>query len=229
MVFAAAGTLTSIENTPAGSTQAYSLTTTRAGNWVLLALEVNAQPATAVTGGLGGSTWAQLTPTVTLPVLNGTLGFGNIWAGRIAAAGTANVTVTYAAALAGANSRFAAREFSTSSGLITLDAQGSVTAATASWATLTPSTPGELYWGYCEDAVSATPGATSGFVYETDANGNGEGYCLSVSSAYTPVWGDSTMQAGVMVLIREVNAPAPSFPATRTEVISRASGRVIRR
>lgn len=207
MTFAAVGSLTSIENSPAGSSQAYSLTTTAAGDWVLMEMAVNAQAATAVSGGLGGGTWTQLTTTVSLPVLQGSQGFGNVWAGRVTSPGTANVTVTFAASLGGANSRFTAREFSVTSGNIALDVQGSVISATSNWAALTPAGSGELYWGYCEDAASAVAGGTSGFVYAVDGNGNGEGYCLSVSSAYTPVWGDSTMQAGVMVLVREIPAP----------------------
>jgi hypothetical protein len=231
--FTAAGSLTSLEDAPAGSSSSYSLTTHAAGNWVLLETVVNSTSATAVSGGLGGGTWTQLSTTVSLPNLGGTggAGFGSVWAGKVVSAGTANVTVTFGASLGGNNSRFVAREFSVTSGNIAFDVQGAVTSATANWASLAPAVSGELYWGYCEDGSSAVAGSTTGFVYETDAHGNGEGYCLSVSAAYQPVWGDSTMQAGVMVLIREVTAvTAPPQPSSRrTEVISRVTGRAVRR
>ena len=219
MPFAAVGSLTSLEDAPAGASSAYSLTTHTAGDYVLLETVVNTHAATAVSGGLGGGTWTQISTTVSLPNLGGTggAGFGNVWLGKVTSAGTANVTVTFAASLGGSNSRFVAREFSTTTGVVAFDVQGSVTSATANWASLTPSKAGELYWGFCEDGSSAVAGSTPGFTYETDANGNGEGYNLNVSAPFQPAWGDSTMQAGVMVLIREV-FPLPAYTASMSSM-----------
>ena len=200
-----------------GSSSSYSLTTHNNGDYVLLEMVVNTHAATGVSG--GGCTWTQVSTTVSLPNLGGTggAGFGNVWLGKVTSAGTASATVTFAASLGGSNSRFVAREFSTTTGVAAFDVQGSVTSPTANWASLTPSGVGELYWGYCEDDASAVAGSTPGFVYETDVNENGEGYCLNVSSAYTPVWGDSTMQAGVMVLIREIFLP-PAYTASMSSM-----------
>lgn len=212
MPFTAVGTLTSLEDAPAGSSSAYSLTTQAAGDYVLLATVVNTHAATAVSG--GGVTWTQAGTTVSLPNLGGTggAGFGSVWLGKVTAAGTASVTVTFAASLSGSNSRFVAREFSVTTGHAAFDVQGSVTSATAGWASLTPSGTGELYWGYCEDGGTTVAGSTSGFTYEIDVHGNGEGFCLSVSAPYQPVWGDGGMQAGVMVLVKEIN-PGPAYTA----------------
>ena len=210
MTFTAAGSLTQSETTPGTSSTTLSLTTHAAGNVVLLSVVSDPSKATGVSG--GGCTWVQLTTTRTLSSLfGGAGGFGNIWAGTVTGAGTATVTVTLSAS---ANHvRMNANEFSVTAGAIALDADSFLDSAggTSTWPSLTPAGSGELYFGYCEDAASAVAGSTAGFVYQVDGHGNGTGYCLSVSAAYAPVWGDGSQQAGVMALVKEVS-PGANVP-----------------
>ena len=208
MTFTAVGSLTQSETTPGTSSTTLSLTTHTAGNIVLLSVVSDPSAATGVSG--GGCTWVQLTPTHALSSLfGGAGGAGNIWAGTVVTPGTATVTVTLGAA---ANHvRMNANEFTATAGAIALDAQSflDVSGGTSTWPSLTPTGSGRLYFGYCEDLGSAVAGSTPGFVYEVDGHGNGTGYCLSVSAAYAPVWGDSGEQAGVMALVKEVTAAPP--------------------
>jgi hypothetical protein len=209
VTFTAAGSLTSAENAVAGTSTTYALTTVTAGNFILASLSNNSQPASAVSS--TRVTWTKLTADFTFTSTSPSL-INNIWLGTVNSAGSDTVTVTFAASMAGNNSRFDAREFHSSVGSVFLDKTGTVgPTASANWATLTPAGPGELYWGWSEDSGSAVAGSTSGFVYEPDSHSNQAGYCLSVSSAYTPVWGDAGAIGGVMVLMTET-APGGRGP-----------------
>ena len=202
MTFTAAGTLTEAENAVAATSTTFSLTTNTVGNFILAQFACNTSFASAVTS--TRCTWTQLAPATGAASFTFSSPFNsNIWIGRVNSVGSDTVSVTFNASMGGANCRFDAREFHSSTGVAVLETYGTVNTAggTSSWATLTPAGSGRLYWGWCEDSGSAVAGSTSGFVYEPDSHSNGAGYCLSVSSAYTPVWGDSSQVAGIMVLV----------------------------
>lgn len=211
MTFTAVGSLQSAENAVAATTTTFSLTPGSTSDFILVSLANNSQPASNVTS--TKVAWTKLTADFSMTSTSPTMWI-NHWIGIPSATGADTVTVTYAASMGGNNSRFDAREFHSSLGNVALDGSpGTVNGAgTASWATLTPAGPGRLYWGWCEDSGSAVAGGTSGFVYEPDSHSNASGYCLSVSAAYTPVWGDSGMIAGLMVLLKE--GAAASAPPT---------------
>jgi hypothetical protein len=209
--FTPAGTQQTNEPTPANPST-FSLTTAGAGNWVFLETVCNTLIASSVSGGLGGGTWTKLTTDVSLSALGAGSG-GNIWAGQVVTPGTGTVSVGFSGTPG--TVRFVSREFTVTSGQIALDAQGSINSQVSAWPSLTPSGPGRLYWGYAKNNASAVAGSTSGFVYEIDSFSNGEGYCLSVSSAYQPVWGDSTQVVGVMVLVAEVTSGGVTFTPQR--------------
>lgn len=213
MTFTAVGSLQNGENTVSGLSTTFSLTTTTTGDFVMVEICTNNHPATAVSS--TKCTWTQAGTTVGPLTLGGTGTFyNNVWVGTVNSTGSDTVTVSFGTNPAG-NCRFDAREFHASSGHVYFDVQGTLNSAgTANWPTLTPAHSNELYWGWCEDSGSAVAGSTSGFVYEIDSNSNASGYNLSVSSAFTPVWGDSGMVAGLMVLMTETPpAGGPSdFP-----------------
>lgn len=200
--FAAVGSLQDAENSVSGTSTTFSLTTTTIGDFVLASIANGdtGTPGQQVSGvSSARCTWRQLASADSLD----TDFFVSIWIGTVESVGSDTVTVTYASSMGGASSRFNAREFESFTGGAVLDTYGTVdhSGGTSSWATLVPSRTNELYWGWCEDFGSATAGSTSGFVYESDSHGNGSGYDLNVSSSYTPVWGDSGMVAGLMVLV----------------------------
>lgn len=207
------------EDLSSSSTSVHSLATHTAGNIVLLSLVVGGAIATGVTG--GGCTWVKLSSDVTFSVASGLAGGGgNVWLGTVTSPGTSNATVTLNQAMTN-GCRFDANEFSATGGAgsVTLVDQGHVdSGSTATWPTLTPTGPNQLYWGYCEVTGGASAGTTPGFTYQVDTNGNACGYCATVSSAYTPAWADADQNAGVMVLVTDA-APAvtaqmpPQVPA----------------
>ena len=204
MTFTAVGSLQNAENSVAATSTTFALTTTTPGDFVLASLQ---NGDTGVTGKQTSNVTSTLCTWVNL-VLTGPLNtdfFGSVWLGTVNSAGSDTVTVTYASSMGGANSRFDAHEFASSAGNVALDTSGtiSVPGGTNTWATLTPSGVGRLYWGWGEDDGAASAGSTSGFTYLVDSHSNGAGYCLSVSAAYTPVWGDSGFSSGTMVLLSE--------------------------
>jgi hypothetical protein len=71
-----------------------------------------------------------------------------------------------------------------------VDVTGKVDTGTASstpsYPTLTPSSPGEAYFGYLAVPGSVSAGSTPGCVYQGDARGNQVVYDTSVSSTITP-------------------------------------------
>lgn len=224
MTFTAVGSLQNSENSVAGTSTTFPLTTTTIGDYVMVEICANNNPATAVSS--TKCTWLQAGTTAGPLAANGFGTFyNNVWYGKVNSTGSDTVTVTFGVSMGGANVRFDAHEFGASSGSIFFDVQGVLNSAgTANWPTLTPRAPGGLYFGWSENASSAVAGSTSGFVYQGDSNGNGEGYCLSVSSAYTPVWGDSSQVAGLMVLMTETPpAGTPGRSLVVSQAVKRAS------
>lgn len=216
MTFTIAGSLQAAENTVAGTTTTFALTVTAAtaGEFILAQFCCNTSFVTNVTS--TKCTWSQFAPLTGATSFTFSSPFNsNVWKGTPNSTGSDTITCTFNASMGGANCRFDAREAHASLGSPTLDTFGSVNipGGTNTWANLTPSGSGRMYWGWCEDAASSVSGSTPGFVYEPDLNGNACGYCLNVSAAYAPVWGDSNQVAGLMVLVQEgVVAAAPPQP-----------------
>lgn len=225
MTFTAVGSLQNAENAVTSTSTTFSLTTTTVGDFILAQFCCNTSYASVVTS--TRCTWTQLAPVTGAQAFTFSSPFNsNIWIGQVNSTGTDTVSVTFNASMGGANCRFDAQEFHSSVGGVYLDTFGVLNnpSGTNTWPTLTPSGTGELYWGWSEDSGSAVSGSTSGFVYTIDSHSNGAGYCLSVSSAYTPVWGDSGQVAGLMALLREPT----SLTVTATQGGGAAPGMLLR-
>ena len=175
---------------------------------------------TAISG--GHCTWTQLGTTLTSAGLSATAA---VFQGVATATGSAAATLTISGTALAIEA--AGRSFRSSVGSWTLDVTGTISTVlpNASWATLTPADLGELYFGYAANTgTGAVAGSTPGFVYSVDTNGNGLGYCLSVSSTYTPVWGDTGQGAGIMLLLHETG----STPVTPPRLVQPAPPRTPR-
>lgn len=191
----------------------FSVVTVTAGDIVLLSL-VNTGTSTVTGVSGGGCTWRNLVPDQAISVLSG---FGSVWLGTVTTPGTANVTVTFSGATPG-TIRPNYDEFTCSDGAaaVSLDNFQILNSAahTATMPTATPSGTGELYWGYAHDAASSvvgTNGVPAGMVYEVDANGNGTNYDLSVSAPVAAVWGDSSHDGGIFVLVTSQTTQAQAL------------------
>jgi RHS repeat-associated protein len=117
-----------------------------------------------------------------------------IWYGKVATAGASTITATWSASVASQPIEYSAQEFSASTGTGTtwaVDHTGTlnntVSSTTTTYPSLSPSSTGELYFGYLTDN-SATGGSTTGFTYDTTAVSNQVTFNPSVSSpsAYQP-------------------------------------------
>lgn len=138
-----------------------------------------------------------------------------VFLGTVTSTSTATVTITWSGT-APASIEIAGQEFSTTVGAssVTLDVQGHIdSTGTTTWASLTPGHgSGELYWGYAYNTGSAVAGSTSGFTYNANPDGHGNGMAYNpncANSAQAPVWGDTTEAFGIMVLVYEASAAGP--------------------
>lgn len=145
----------------------------------------------------------------------------SLFLGNISTAGTLTASITWSGT-APTNWAYGSQEFHSSVGSWFVDKQGNIdSAGTNTWAPLTPTASGELYWGYCINGSSPTAGTTPGYIWSTslDTASNGGAYNLNCTGgvATNPVWGDSTEALGMMIMLAEGSAAA-----------AKASGRVRR-
>jgi hypothetical protein len=204
------------------SNSTFSLTPHNAGDLILL--EVVGENTTVLATALASSnvTWAPAGTSFTGAIIHYT---GAVFAGTVTSTGTATVTITWNGTAPTARTN--GQEFSSTAGSWAFDTQGNLdNTGTNTWPSLTPAVNGELYFGWAEDSGTAAAGSTSGYTYISDAQGNGLAYNLSCPAgvATAPVWGDSGLQFGVMVLMKETGAafvPAPNLP--RGQAVNRAS------
>lgn len=160
---------------------------------------------------------------------NGTTNTGTVttFIGKVTSTSAATVTITFAGLTPG-TTQIIGHEFSSTVGSWAFDAQGHIdSAGTNTWATLTPSGTGELYFGYAENSGVASAGSTSGFTYALDSNSNGVAWNTNVSSATAPVWGDSGHTFGGMILIKEVSGGIQLDTAGLTEVTTAGTSATI--
>jgi len=200
MTYTAVGSLTGASVN--GALTTFSLTTGSAASGEFVLCEVIDFGGSRTATGLSSSnaTWAKL---------------GS--AAATTAASTATVTITWGAGATGSFEGCAFQEFSSTTGVPVLDKQGTLdSTGTSNWVSLTPAVSGELYFGYAVNTASAMSGSTSGYVYNANVDGglNGGAYNLNCAggTATAPVWGDSTEQAGIMVLVMPAAAPAAKIP-----------------
>lgn len=161
--------------------------------------------ATGLTG--GGATWVQ---AGTRLIGSSNTNTAVVFFGTVTATGSATTSVTWSGATPSLYG-IAGQEFHSTVGSWVLDQQGSIDQPAASggtWASLTPSVAGELYFGYAADGSAASAGSTTGFIWNSsvDTLNDGAAYNVSCANAATaPVWRDVDQEFGIMVLVREVS------------------------
>ena len=172
------------------------------GNLLLVGV-INTSNSTVWCTGLsgGGATWTPLGTNFASSVFGFAENF-TLFAGKVTATG-AGTAVPAWSGTAPANWRIDGHEFHSTVGSWALDgSQGNLdSASTASWASLTPTASGELYFGFEDNNGAASGGSTSGYVYNVNSGSIGQAYNLSCPSgiATFPVWADTDARAGVMV------------------------------
>ena len=209
MTFSAIGTIFTL--TASGQ----SLTPHTAGDFILAEV-YNFSNTTSTCTGLSSTnaTWVPLTAS---QAGTNNAQCSRVFIGTVTAASAAAVTVSWS----GTAPSFlvSGQEFSSTNGAaaVTLDKQGLLDsgAGTATWPSLTPANPSELYFGYC-GAFNDTAGSTSGYVYQDDGNGNGLAYNLSCAAGTptAPVWGTGAqLTFGIVILVTDQAAGATPPPA----------------
>jgi hypothetical protein len=136
-----------------------------------------------------------------------------IWHGKVSSTGSANITVDFSSSLtaAGTNVDVVAQEFTAGLGSATTWSKdgGAAQSNTSNflevdYPPLTPSAPGELYFGYAWVPGTASAGSTPGVTYEATTDGNLICFDPDVSAELTPVGSqDSDVEsASIAVLIQ---------------------------
>ena len=140
----------------------------------------------SVSGG-GVSTW-----TKAVQFAGSVAADEEIWYGKVTTTGSSTITFTWSGTVTGHIPEYGVEEFSAGLGASTVwatDKTGSVNGASSTSVplpSLTPSTSGELYFGYSAVAGTASVGTTSGFTYAVTAEANVVAYDPDVSGAVAP-------------------------------------------
>jgi hypothetical protein len=115
-----------------------------------------------------------------------------IWFGKVTTAGSSTITFNWSGSVSTHTPEYGAQEFTAGLGASTvwaLDKTGTLNGAsstTVPFPSLTPSTSGELYFGYSGVANAATAGSTSGFTYAVTPQSNMSLYDTNVTAAVSP-------------------------------------------
>jgi hypothetical protein len=140
----------------------------------------------SITGG-GVTTWTKGV------AFGGTFGGDTeIWFGKVTTAGSSTITFNWSGSVSTHTPEYGAQEFTAGLGASTvwaLDKTGTLNGAsstTVPFPSLTPSTSGELYFGYSGVANAATAGSTSGFTYAVTPQSNMSLYDTNVTAAVSP-------------------------------------------
>ena len=218
MTFAASGTIIQSQATT------FSLTPHAVGNIILFSVTGNSTSSVPSSMSSSNVTWAKLGTAGTTdsgsPFNPST---AQVFIGTVTATSAATVTIAWTGTTP-ATIQCAGQEFSSTVGAssVTLDVQATLNADTGTnaWPSLTPGHgAGELYFGYALDNGTALAGSTTGYTYQTEANGNGMAYNVSCPNAAThPVWGDVGQTFGVMLLVYEASAAVSGTVQRRATV-----------
>ena len=187
-------------------------------------LDATGHTVSSVSGG-GVSTW---TKGVQFAGADGT--DEEIWFGKVTTAGSSTITFTWSSSITGDNTEYGAQEFSSSLGATTvwgLDKSGTAngtSSTTVPLPSLTPSSPGELYFGYGEVANTAAASSVSGFTFVVTTDGNIVAFDPTVSGAVSPgaIQSATGLSASVAVLLTASSATPP--PAPTVTGVSPGSG-----
>ena len=212
MAYSAVGSITGA--TASGALASFSLTTSGVGNFVLIIVGDYTGTRTATALSSTNCTWSTIgNPAAT------SAGPGHLQAfvGQVTSAATATVTITWGAGTTGSFEAAVKQEFSTTTGMPVIDKQGNVDngSGTASFPSLSPVASGELYFAYAFNTGTSGGGATSGYIYGTDGQGNAALFNANCSgSAQAPTTTDSGNQTGLAILVMPAGgATVPDIPA----------------
>ena len=203
MAFTAVGSFTQ------ATTLTPSVTTVADGDLYLLGIQAQSATVhpTGVSGG-GCTGWTQMGTTY-----SGTQGTCNIsvWAGQVASAGTATLTVTLSGTAPAM--RIAGQEFSATGAWAYDTSGGKSTASSNTFPSLTPAGAGELYFSW-SDVDSLSAGSTSGYTYDEDSHSN---WCVfnpsCTSSAQAPAFPANSDFDAFAVLLKVASSDAAVTPA----------------
>lgn len=138
-----------------------------------------------------------------------------MFTGTVSAASAATVTITWSGTTPTTVNNVG-QEFHSTAGSWFIDATGFVdSTGTNTWATLTPTGSGRLYYGWTGDLTTGSGGSTPGFIYTVTSTNDVSAYNLNVSSVVTPTQGDSNAFAGFMALIAEQVGGVPQYSGLR--------------
>ena len=197
MTFAAVGSLITASSTT------FTLVPSGVGDLILLEIPNEDNNTVFVTGVSSSNvTWEQVGSAF---AGSGVAFTSVVFAGKVTSASSALVTISWSGATPSAI-RLTGQEFSSTIGSWSFDVQGHLDGSgTNTWPSLTPVSDGELYYGWAWNSGSESAGSTAGYVYGDDGHGNGVAYNVNCAAGTptAPVWGDSTSQFGVMVLVSE--------------------------
>jgi hypothetical protein len=205
MTFAAVGSL--IQSTSSLTT--FTLVPAGVGHLIVIEIVNSSGAGSGVASALSSSnvTWTAFGA----PFTGASGRTSQVFGGKVTAASSATVTITWSGTTPSANVFIDGQEFSSTLGAWAFDTSGHIdSVGTTTWASLTPATSGELYFGYALNVSTANPGSTSGYVYLDDNDQNGVAYRLSCPAgvATAPVWGDTGQAFGIMVLVQELASGA---------------------
>jgi hypothetical protein len=131
----------------------------------------------------------------------------SLFLGTISATGSQTAGITWSGT-APASWAYGSQMFHSTVGSWFVDKQGNLdVTGTNAWPSLTPTSSGGLYWGYCINSGSSTIGTTPGYIWNStlDTANNGGAYNLNCAGgvATNPVWGDNTEALGMMIMLAE--------------------------
>lgn len=158
---------------------------TTVGNALLLTTRIAGAPTiTAVSGG-GVTTWTRVAGPSVDTAFSAT---HEMWLGTITATGSATITITFSASVAGMVVSLVSFEFAAGAGVTwARDGTQSGFTNTASstncnYPSLTATSSGELYYSQCDTDQPAAAGSTSGFTYVSTGTWRIHAYNLNVSA-----------------------------------------------
>jgi hypothetical protein len=191
-----------------GSSVTASLNPTAIGNYFFLIALGSASGAgvapTSVSG--GNCTWVQVGTNFTNSTNHQpTSATFNGWLGTATGTGAATVTVHFAGTVG--KGQCTAQQFKANGPVFDKQAGLDTVTGNSTMPSLTPLAAGELYIGYDFDIGTATAGSTPGYVYQTDANGNGLVYNVSCGAgAQAPSFANTTVSGGIAFLLADTGS-----------------------
>jgi hypothetical protein len=146
-----------------------------------------------------------------------------MWSGIVSTTGRSNITATFSGSVGSIETGLAAQEFSASPGpsmAWAKDASDGISnpsSATVALPKLTPTSTGELYFGYGATNSAASAGATAGFRYATTSDDDVVAYNTNVSAAVQPSASQSSasVSGGLAVLITASAGHDGALPAIK--------------